>query len=136
MTLATTLSGATETAVVVGSIPVNTPQTGFLRITLDDGRIRQQAYTSHDGTDTFTIASSDYTDPNDATAGVNVMVAYIDTDNSSTSESYTTVYTSGPQSLWVRVREGSTATPIKTYEAPSSLTSTGGSATASRIDDY
>jgi hypothetical protein len=63
-----------------------------------------------------------------------VMVAYIDEAAAGTSASFTTVYTSGPLALWVRVRDGG-ATPIKTYEAASSLGPTGGSASASRITD-
>jgi hypothetical protein len=133
MTLATTLNGGTETSVVVNAIPDNTPASGTLRITLDDGRIRRQAYTSHNGTDTFTITSADYQDPDDATSGNDVMVSYIDKAAASDTEAFTTIYSSA-LTLWVRVRDGG-ATPIKTYEAQSSLGSTGGSATASRISD-
>lgn len=133
MTLATTLNGGTETSVVVNAIPDNTPATGTLRITLDDGRIRYQEYTAHDGTDTFTIASSDYQDPDDATSGNGVMVSYIDKAAASDTEAFTTIYDSA-ETLWVRVRDGG-ATPIKTYEGQSSLGATGGSATASRISD-
>jgi len=133
MTLATTLNGGTETSVVVNAIPDNTPATGTLRIELDDGRYRYQEYTAHDGTDTFTIASSDYTDPNDATSGNGVMVSYLDKAAASDSEAFTTIYSSA-ETLWVRVRNGG-GSPIKTYEGQSSLGSAGGSATASRISD-
>lgn len=137
MTLAVTLNGATETVVDVGTgnIPDNTPAAGTLRVTLDDGRIRYVEYDSHDGDDEFTLDSGyvDWQDPDDATLGNSVMLSYIDKAAATDEESYTTIYTS-PQTLWVRVRDGG-GTPIKTYEGQSSLSSTGGAATASRISD-
>ena len=135
MTLSTTLVAASETSLVVGSIPANTPQAGTLRVELDDGRYRRIAYTSHNGTTTFQIADESWADPNDATAGNDVMVSYIDDAASGTTIAFTTIYTSGPTPLRVRVREGTSGSPIKTYEGNSSLTATGGSATASRISD-
>jgi hypothetical protein len=65
------------------------------------------------------------------------MVSYIDVLADATSEAFTTVYTTGPDTLWVRVRDGGSVgnTPIKTYEAPATLGPSGGSATASRISD-
>jgi hypothetical protein len=135
MTLSTTLNTGSETSLVVGSIPANTPSSGTLRVTLDDGRVRRIAYSSYTGS-TFTIADESWLDPNDATSGNGVMVSYIDRAATGTSEAFTTVYTTGPLPLYIRVREGTSGTPIVTYEAPSSLTNTGGSATASRIDDY
>jgi hypothetical protein len=72
-TLSTTLNGATETAIVVSAIPANAAASGVLYIELDSGVIRRQVYTSWSG-NTFTIPSSDYTDPADATAGVDVMI--------------------------------------------------------------
>lgn len=136
MTLSTTLDAPGTTSVVVGSIPANTPASGTLRITLDDGRHYKVAYTSYTG-NTFTIPSTDFSNPDDATSGNGVMVAYIDKLADASSVAYTTIYTSGPQSLWLRVRDGGTVggTPIKTYEAPATLSATGGSATASRISD-
>jgi hypothetical protein len=137
MTLNATLNGASETVVDVGTgnIPDNTPASGTLRVTLDDGRIRYVVYDSHDGDDEFTLNSGyvDWQDPDDATSGNAVMVSYIDKAAASDEEAYTTIYSSA-QTLWVRVRDGG-ASPIKTYEAQSSLGATGGSATASRISD-
>jgi hypothetical protein len=71
MTLATTLDGAAETIVDVGTgnVPDGAPQTGTLRVTLDTGVPRDIAYTSHNSDDEFTVASSNWTNPNDATAG-------------------------------------------------------------------
>jgi hypothetical protein len=137
MTLTTTLSAASETSLVVNAIPANTPQTGTLRVELDDGRYRRIAYTAHNGTTTFTIADESWLDPNDSTGGISngVMCSYIDDAAAGTTINFTTIYTSGPLDLRVRVREGTSGTPIKTYEGNSQLTSTGGGAAASRISD-
>lgn len=134
-TLATALSGATETQidVGVGNIPANTPASGTVRVTLNDGRIRYQTYSSHDGSQFYTIPSTDYTGANAANIGNGVMVSYIDKLAAATSEAFTTIYTA-PLTLWVRVRDGG-GTPIKTFQVASNLTATGGSATASRISD-
>lgn len=136
LTLGTTLSGATETQVDVGvgNIPADAPQTGVLRIVLDDGRVRRQPYTAHDSNRYFTIASADYQDPDDATAGNGVSLAFLDKAAASDTEQFTLKY-NADRTLWVRVRDGG-GTPIKTYEAQSSLTNLGGQATATRIDDY
>jgi len=135
MTLAVTLNGASETIVNVGSgnIPADTPSSGTLRVQLDDGRYRLVTYTSHDGDDEFTMASSDWTDPNDASAGNNVFLSYIDKLATSTSESFTVVY-NADRTLFVRVRDGG-ATPIKTFETTGTLGSGGGSTTAIRTSD-
>jgi len=139
MSLSTTLNGAAETAVVVDAIPADTPApTGTIRIELDTAISRYQAYTAVDfGTDTFTIASSDYTDPADATSTNDVMVSYIDKLATATSEAFTTVYNSD-RTLFVRVRDGGTAGDgigIKTFETTATLGTNGGSATAVRTPD-
>lgn len=135
MDLAVALTGAAETAVNVGAgnIPADTPQTGILRIVLDDGRHRAVAYTAHDGDDQFTIASTSFVDPNDAGIGADVYLAYIDKLAASTSESFTVVYNAA-RTLFVRVRDGG-GTPIKTFQSTASLGSGGGSATAIRTSD-
>jgi hypothetical protein len=133
MTLATSLTGAAVTSVVVNAIPADAPQIGVLRITLDDGRIRRVPYTSHNGSNTFTIGSTSFVDPNDATSGNGVMLAFIDKAAEDISEAFTVVY-NAPRTLWVRVRDGG-ASPIKTYESQAALGSGGGAATALRISD-
>lgn len=135
MTLDTTLSGAAETNVDVGTgnIPSDTPSTGTLRIELDDGSYRRVDYTAHDGDDGFTIASTNFTGANIATAGNNVFLAYIDKLATATSESFSCVYT-GDRTLFIRVRDGA-GTPIKTFETTSVLGTNGGSATAIRTTD-
>lgn len=135
MTLGTTLNGATETNIDVGTgnIPADTPATGNLRVELDDSRYRLIAYTAHDGDDGFTVASSDWQDPDDATSGNNVFLGYIDKLAASTSESFTTVY-NADRTLFVRVRDGG-ASPIKTFETTGTLGASGGSSTAIRTPD-
>ncbi len=139
LTLKTTLSGASETAVVCNqTIPSDTPSTGTIRIQLDTGIYRNVAYTSYTA-DTFTIGSTNFTDPNDATGGTSeatansIFIAYIDKNATSTSESFTGVYSSD-RSLFIRVRDGGT-TPIKTFETTGTLGSAGGSSTAIRTSD-
>ena len=135
MTLNTTLSGPSETVIDVGTgnIPADAPSTGTLRVELDDGRYRRIDYTGHDGDDQFTIASSDWQDPDDATAGNGVSLAFIDKAAASDTENFTVQY-DADRTLWWRVRDGG-ATPIKTSEALSTLNNTGGSAVATRISD-
>jgi hypothetical protein len=135
MTLGTTLSGGTETTVNVGTgnIPDDTPSSGILRIELDDGSYRRVAFTSQDGDDEFTIGSTDFTGANEATAGNNVFIAYIDELASGTTATFTTVYDTD-RTLFVRIRDGGT-TPIKTFESTGVLGSSGGSATAIRTSD-
>jgi hypothetical protein len=132
--LNTTLSGATETAVVcTTAIPSDTPASGTIRIELDSGIYRRIPYISW-ATDTFVIAETSFEDPNDATAGANIWISYIDRlCEGDTSESFTTIYSSS-RNLYVRVRDGG-GTPIKTFESPAVLGAAGGSAVASRITD-
>lgn len=137
MILGVTLSTGTETVVNVGTgnIPADAPSSGTLRVELDDGRYRYVVYDSHDGDDEFTLNAGyvDWLDPDDATAGNGVMISFLDKAATSATESFTLQFSSS-RSLWCRVRDGG-ATPIKTYEAASTLGSTGGSATATRISD-
>jgi hypothetical protein len=144
MALNTALTGPTETAVVIGNaagdvttIPADAAQTGTLRVTLDDGRHRKVAYTAHNGTTTFTIASSDWQDPDDASVANGVMLAFIDKLATGSSEQFTLKY-SADRTLWQRRRDGGTAgdgIPTKTWEQQGNLTSVGGSAIAARLTD-
>lgn len=132
LTLATTLSGIGETAIVVGSaIPSDTPSSGTVRVQLDSGIYRLVSYTSF-AASTFTIASTDFSSDN-ATSGNNVFISYIDKAATSTSESFTVVFNSS-RSLFVRVRNGG-GSPIKTFETTGTLGAGGGSATAIRTAD-
>lgn len=136
--LLTTLNGAGETAVVcTAAIPTDTPASGTIRIQLDTGIFRNIAYTSYTGS-TFTIASTSFEDPNDATggaaeAGNSIFISYIDKLADASTATFTGVYLAD-RSLFIRVRDGG-ATPIKTFETTGSLGSAGGSATAIRTTD-
>lgn len=131
--LNTTLSGAGEVAVVITTtIPSDTPSpSGTIRIELNSGIYRKVAYTAFSGS-TFTIAATDFSGDN-ATAGNDVFISYIDTLADATSESFTVVYASN-RALFIRVRDGA-STPIKTYESTATLGSAGGSTTAIRTSD-
>lgn len=136
MDLDIALVGATETAVDVDAIPVDTPQTGSLRIKLDTGIERVQAYTSWTGS-IFTIASADYSGVNSAAIGQGVYIAYVDKLAAAATEGFTIVY-NADRNLFIRVRDGGTlgdALSIKTFETTGTMTTTGGSATAIRTSD-
>ena len=135
LSLSTTLSGATETSVVVGTIPADTPSAGTIRIQRDNGAYTTHAYSSYTG-NTFTIASTDFS-TNNATSTNNVYISYIDVLATAATESFTVVY-SGDRTLFVRVRDGGTAGDlegIKTFETTATLGSGGGSTTVIRTSD-
>lgn len=132
LTLQTTLSTGTETAVVVTSpIPTDTPSSGDIRIELDSGVYKEQPYLSYTGS-TFTIASTDFSGDN-ATNPKNVWIAYIDKTATATTESFSGVYLAD-RDLVVLVRDGG-GTPIKQYITSGLLTTNGGSATVTRTSD-
>ncbi|MBW2032040.1 MAG: hypothetical protein JRI94_00385 [Deltaproteobacteria bacterium] len=135
MTLAVALTTASETTVDVGAgnIPADAPATGTLRITLDNGVIKYVPYTSHDSDDEFTIGSTSFLSPADASIANGVVLAFIDKVAGSDTEDFTLQF-DAIRSLRIRVRDGG-ATPIKTYESNGTLNTTGGSAVASRISD-
>lgn len=133
LTLNTSLTGATETAVVVSTaIPSDTPASGTIRVQLNNGTYRRVAYTSWTGS-TFTISSTDFSGANNASAPKNVFITYIDKLAAATSESFTVVF-STPRTLRARVRDGG-GTPIKPFEATFTLGSAGGSVGAIRTTD-
>jgi hypothetical protein len=141
MTLNTTLNGVAETvAVMTAAIPVDTPQDTVIRIELDSGIHRYVEVESWTGS-TFTFDTTTYPtgvdfsgDPATSTNTPGVYIGYIDKLAAASSESVTLVYNTD-RNMFVRVRDGG-ATPIKTYESNNAVfTSTGGSASASRISD-
>jgi hypothetical protein len=133
-TLNGALTGGSVTSVVVNeAIPADTPSSGTLRIQRANGAYTKHAYSAYNsGTKTFTITSHNFS-TNNAANGANTYVSYIDKVAASSSESFTTVYSSD-RSLYIRVRDGG-VTPIKTFETTSTLGSAGGSATAIRTSD-
>lgn len=77
-TLATTLSGAAEGSVVVGSaIPSDTPSSGTIRVQTDAGAYRLLPYTSW-ATSTFTLDTTYSFVSDNATSGNEVFISYLD----------------------------------------------------------
>lgn len=140
LSLNATLNSSGQTAVVVTeAIPLDTPQAGTIRVKLDSGVYRLVSYTSWSGTgpSTFVTASTDWTDPLDATVGADVMITYIDKVAAADPEEKTLKY-SAPRTLFVRVRDGGTAgdgIPIKTFETTTVFGTGGASATVIRTTD-
>lgn len=133
LTLLTDLDAVDEIAIVcTTAIPTDTPASGILRIQLNTGIYRYQAYTSYTSA-TFTIASSDYTGANEASQPRDIFVGYIDKLAAAGDESFTTVY-DAPRTMFCRARWGG-ASPIKTAETTGALGTTGGSATINRLPD-
>lgn len=131
-TLTGSLTGAAVTSVVVTpAIPSDTPLTGTIRVERNSGVYSKIAYTSWTGS-TFTIASTDFSSDN-ASASNNTFISYVDKLATSTTESFTAVY-SAPRSMFIRVRDGG-VTPIKTFETTTTFGAGGFSVTASRISD-
>lgn len=133
LALTTGLTASSETAVVVDSpgIPVDTPTTGDIRVQLDSGIYKEQAYTSWTG-NTFTIASENYAGDS-ATAANDVFIAYIDELAGGTTAAFTAKYDSD-RDLLIRVRDGG-GTPIKTFEAPATFGSSATTVAAIRTTD-
>jgi hypothetical protein len=133
------LSGAAVTSVTVDEpIPANTPTSGTIRIQRADGSYTRHPYSAvNTGTKTFTITSHNFS-TNNATAGANVFISYIDAAASGTSISYNTVQTT-TQTLYVEARFGGTGPnytdSIKPAKTTGSLGTTGGSATISAVSD-
>jgi hypothetical protein len=134
------LNGAAVTAVVVDeAIPANTPAIGTIRIKRADGRFTRHPYSAvNTGTKTFTITSHDFSS-NNAAAGADIYISYIDADASGTSISFNTIQSGGAQTLYVSARFGGTGPnytdSIKPAATTGSLGSSGGSATISSVSD-
>lgn len=149
LSLTNTLNGAAVTQVEVDeAIPANTPSSGTIRIRRADGRYTRHPYSAvNTTTKIFTITSHDFSS-NNATAGANVFITYIDqaapdpgggtigvTDSPVT---FNTVQGSN-QTLYIEARYGGTGPTytdsIKPAKTSGTLGSTGGSATISAVSD-
>lgn len=131
-------SNAVETTNIVAgallmsaAIPTDTPSSGTLRVFLASGIYAKVPYSSYTGS-TFTVTYDFTSDNSNATKAV--MISYIDKVATATSESYTAVYLAD-RDLFVRRRDGGSASPTKTFESDATFSSTGGSAVAARISD-
>lgn len=120
-------TGGETTVSVQEVIPSDTPSSGTIRVFNGSVYVRV-SYTGFSGSD-FTGCSGMPA----ASNGANVWISYIDVLASSSSVSFTSVY-STDRALFVRIRDGG-ATPIKTFETTATLGSAGGSATAIRTSD-
>jgi len=129
-----TLSGAAVSSIVMTTaIPSDTPTTGVIRVLNDVGRYVYCAYTSYTGS-TYTISPTVNFSVENATTGNEAFIGYIDKLAGSTTESFTTIFSS-TRDLYVLVRDGG-GTPIKQFEsATAQLTSTGGSVGVIRTTD-
>jgi hypothetical protein len=125
-------SGTTTAIVVTTTIPSDTPAAGDIRVQLDTGVFREQAYTSFTGF-TYTIPSTDYSGGNVVADDNDIFISYIDILATGTTESYTAIY-STDRDLFVRVRDGG-STPIKTFELPATFASTNTTVAAIRTTD-
>jgi len=132
LSLNTTLSGGSVTSVVVTTaIPSDTPETGTIRVVTDAGIDKLLEYTSWTGS-TFTVTSSSFSSDN-ATAGNNVYISYIDELASGSTASFQSIYSSD-RDLVVIVRDGG-GTPIKQFITSGVLSSSGGSVSIIRTSD-
>ena len=136
LTLNTTLSADNITSVVVtAAIPSDTPPTGYIRVTDNNGFERRLHYSAW-ATSTFTI---DTTDGNEDFASVNatapkdVWIAYIDELASAATATFTSVQT-GSRNLVVVVRDGG-GTPIKQFISSWTQTSSNQTINAIRTTD-
>lgn len=134
-TLNGALSGGTVTSVVVNeAIPSWVPASGTIRIQRANGAYTKHPYSAYNaGTKTFTITSHDFS-TNNAANGANCYPTPVDKLATSPSESFTGVYPGSDVNLYIRVRDGG-ASPIKTFESPGTLGSSGGSVAAGHISD-
>ena len=124
------------TSVVVdATIPSDTPSSGTIRVVDNNGFDRKLDYSSYTGS-TFTITTTngqeDFATVN-ANATNDVYITYIDKLATSTSESYTAVY-STDRNLVVIVRDGG-GTPIKQFISAATFGSANTTVTAIRTSD-
>lgn len=132
------LNGAAVTSIVVTeAIPSDTPQTGALRVTNDEGIRVLIPYTSW-AVSTFTIPAYNFsgTGVNDSVAATNdIAIAYIDEEvgTAQTQASFTAIYNADRQ-MATRVLRGSN-TPIVPSPATPTFSATGFSIAAARLDD-
>jgi hypothetical protein len=132
--------GAVVTVTVDEAIPANTPATGTIRIKRANGAFTRHPYSARSGAgpSTFTITPHDFSG-NNASAGADIYISYIDDAAAGTSISFNTIQSGGAQTLYVSARFGGTGPDytdsIKPAATTGSLGATGGSATISSVSD-
>jgi hypothetical protein len=136
LSLATALTADNINSVVVSeAIPSDTPLTGYIRVTDDNGFERRLHYSSW-ATSTFTIDTTDGNEDfsgDEAQIGNDVYIAYIDELAGSTTATFTGVQ-SGSRNLVVIVRDGASS-PIKQFISSWSYTSSDQTISAIRTTD-
>ncbi len=121
-----TLSGAAVTSIQMdAAIPTDTPSAGEIFVQLDNGNYLPVVYTSYTG-DTFTVASTDFS-TNNAAAGNNAFIAYINEVAGGATATFTSVFLA-VRNLFIRIRDGG-GSPKKPFETTAQLTAAGGSTT-------
>lgn len=121
-------TGGGGTLTVSATIPSDTPAAGTIRA-FNGNTFDRLPYASYSGA-IFTLTG---TLPNNYSDTADVFVSYIDELAGASSVAFTSVFNAS-RDLFVRVRDGG-ATPIKTFETPATLGSTGGSVAAIRTSD-
>lgn len=135
MTLDVALVQGVTTTVDVGTIPINTPAAGFLRVERDsDNEFDLVEYVSFTGS-IFTLGGSTPTAPNNAAIGNRIFRALIDRVWATTGvdETYQAVQ-SGSNQVAVSLLRGGVA-PIKPFKGSATFGATGFTAAAQRISD-
>jgi len=117
------------TLVVKETIPSDYPSAGTVRA-FNGTNFDRIEYTSFTGS-TFTLTG---TLPATIADNSDVFISYLDKLATSTSEAFTVVYNLDAP-LFVRIRDGGAASPIKTFESTATLGSAGGSITIIRTPD-
>ncbi len=121
------------------AVPTDTPASGTIRVFDNDGIARRIAYSSYTGA-VFTVDSTDGNEDFgtvNADIGNSVFISYIDAlydDGTPATYSFTGVYLSD-RDLFIRVRDGGAASPIKTFEGSGTLKSTDQSISVIRTPD-
>ncbi len=121
-------TGGEATVPMTGTIPADTPTTGTFRV-FDGTSFQRVTYTGFSGTD--------FTGCSDMPAAANladVFISYLDKLAGTADETFQFIYDAADRPLFCRGRDGG-VTPIKTFESPSAVGTSGGSITIIRTPD-
>ena len=106
LSLSDSLSDSGVTSITVSSpIPLDTPESGTIRVTLNSGRRRRVTYNSYMGSE-FTINSTDFSGSYSASSGNSVAVTYIDTIPTDSVETFSALYIEDRQLVVLHRRGG------------------------------
>jgi hypothetical protein len=127
---------------ITESIPSDTPDDGWIRVTDNNGLERRLHYQAWENGTPNRFYNIDTTDGNEDFASVNasvgndIYIGYLDEeyDGTTNTDRYQAVHTAGSRDLVVVVRDGG-GTPIKEFIQSWTFTSVGQTLTAQRITD-